>query len=217
MGDINITYYGHSMFLVEDQRSKLITDPFDEKVGYPLPELEAKVVLVSHGHFAHNNAAMIKGVSHIIKEIEPFPFLMGSVRIESCSSYHDACQGKERGENIIFKWQMSGVIFVHMGDYGEASLSMEQAEFISGADILMIPVGGVYTIGCQKAQEIVEAINPSIVIPMHYKTSCCQLNIDDAGEFVSFFENHIFQTSAVNIFSDQLPETTEVWVFEPAH
>ncbi len=213
MGNIEVTYYGHSMFLVQDPRIKLITDPFNEKVGYPMPELEAKVVLVSHDHFDHNNAALVKGTRHVINDIEPF--LMGPVKIEGCYSYHDVFQGKERGENIIFKWRMSGVTFVHMGDYGEAGLSMEQAEFIFGADVLMIPVGGVYTIGCQKAQEIVGAINPSIVIPMHYKTSCCQLNIDDAGEFVSSFENPIFHTSTVTIFSDKLPETTEVWVLEP--
>jgi len=130
-----------------------------------------------------------KDFYNVIKEIEPFPFLIGTLKIESCPSYHDTCQGKERGENIIFKWRMSGVTFVHMGDYGEAGLSMEQADFISGADVLMIPVGGVYTIGCQTAQEIVEAINPSIVIPMHYKTSRCQININDAGDFVSSFEN----------------------------
>ena len=170
-------------------------------------------MLVSHDHFDHNNAVLVKGARQVINDIEPF--LMGPVNIEGCYSYHDAFQGEERGGNIIFKWRMSGVTFVHMGDYGEAGLSMEQAEFISGTDVLMVPVGGVYTIGCQKAQEIVEAINPSIVIPMHYKTSCCQLNIDDAGEFVSSFENPVFHTSTATILSDKLPETMEVWVLEP--
>ena len=215
MGDVNVTYYGHSMFLVEDPIIKLVIDPFGENVGYPMPELEAKLVLVSHDHSDHNNAAMIKGVSHVIKEIEPFPFLMGSVRIESYSSYHDAFQGKERGKNIIFKWKMSGLTFVHMGDYGEAGLSMEQSEFISGADILMIPVGGRYTIDCHAAKEIAEAINPSITIPMHYKTSCCKIDINDAGEFVSSFENSVFHSSAVTISSGKLPDTKEVWVLEP--
>ena len=189
--------------------------PFDENVGYPLPELKAKLVLVSHDHFDHNNAAMIKGVRHIINKIEPFPFLMGSVKIENFSSYHDTRQGKERGNNIIFKWKLSGLTFVHMGDYGEAGLSMEQSEFISGADILMIPVGGRYTIDCHKAQEIAEAINPAITIPMHYKTNCCKVDIDDAGEFVSTFEDPVFHLSAVTIYAGKLPETREVWVLEP--
>ena len=213
MGEIKVTYYGHSMFLVQDEQNQLVTDPFDGNVGYPLPELEAKVVLVSHDHFDHNNAALVKGISHMISNIEPF--LMGPVKIEGCYSYHDVFQGKERGENIIFKWRMSGVTFVHMGDYGEAELTEEQQEFLSGTDVLMVPVGGVYTIDCQKAKELVELIKPSIVIPMHYKTSKCQINIDDAGEFVSSFENPVFHSSTVNIIADKLPKTTEVWVLEP--
>jgi len=217
MGNVNITYYGHSMFLVEDSRINLIIDPFGENVGYNLPELEAKLVLISHDHFDHNNAAMVKGVRHIINKVEPFPFLMGSVRIVGLSSYHDDRQGNDRGENIIFKWKMSGLTFVHMGDYGEAGLSMEQAECIAEADVLMIPVGGVYTINCQKAQEIVEALNPSIAIPMHYKTNCCMVDINDAEEFVSFYENPVFHTSPVTISSKKLPEKTEVWVLEPLH
>ncbi len=217
MGDVNFTYYGHSMFLVEDSRINLIIDPFGDNVGYPLPELEAKLVLVSHDHLDHNNAAMVKGVRHVLNKIEPFPFLMGSVRIGGCSSYHDDRQGKDRGENIIFKWKMSGLTFVHMGDYGEAGLSMEQAECISRADVLMIPVGGVSTIICQKAHEIVEALNPSIVIPMHYKADGCKIDINDAEEFVSFFENPVFHTSTIKISTDMLPEKTEVWVLEPIH
>jgi len=215
MGNVKVTYYGHSMFYVEDPGMTMVIDPFGENVGYPLPELQAKLVLVSHDHFDHNNTAMIKGVSHIIKEIEPFPFLMGSVRIESCNSYHDDCQGKERGKNTIFKWRMSGLTFVHMGDYGEAGLSMEQSEFISGADILMIPVGGLYTIDYKKAQEIAEVINPTITIPMHYKTNCCKIDINDAGEFVSTFEDPVFHAPSVTISSDKLPKQREVWVLEP--
>ena len=215
MGDLKITYYGHSMFLVEDEQNQLVTDPFDESVGYLLPDLEAKVVLVSHGHFDHNNASLVQGASHVINKIEPFPFLMGTLKIEGCPSYHDTCQGKERGENIIFKWHMSGVTFAHMGDYGETGLSEEQQIFLSGTDVLFVPVGGIYTIDWRKAIELVELVKPKVTIPMHYKTGCCQLNIDDAGEFVSSFENPVFHTSTATIFSDKLPETMEVWVLEP--
>ncbi len=215
MGNVNVTYYGHSMFFVEDPRINLVIDPFNENVGYPLPEVEAKLVLVSHDHFDHNNVVMIKGFRHILKEVEPFPFVMGSVRIESCRSYHDDCRGKNWGENIIYKWKMSGLTFVHMGDYGEAGLSMDQAEFISGVDVLMIPVGGVRTISCQKAREIVEVFSPAIAIPMHYKTNCCKVDINDAEEFVSLFEDHVAQKSTITISPDKLPEKTAVWMLEP--
>ncbi len=217
MGYVNFTYYGHSMFHAEDARINLVIDPFGETVGYDFPALEANLVLVSHNHFDHNNAEMVKGVRHVLNKIEPFPFLMGSVRIVGCSSYHDDYQGRDRGDNIIFKWKMSGLTFVHMGDYGEAGLSLEQAECIAGADVLMIPVGGVSTISCKKAYEIAEALNPSIVIPMHYKTNCCKMDINDAEEFVSFFNNPVFHPSTITISSDKIPDETELWVLEPLH
>lgn len=217
MGNVNLTYYGHSMFFVEDPKINLVIDPFDKNVGYTLPSLEAKLVLVSHDHFGHNNAAMVKEAYHVLNKVEPFPFVMGSVRISSCRSYHDDCQGRSRGKNIIFKWKMSGLTFVHMGDYGESGLSMEQAEFISGVDVLMIPVGGVSTIKCQKAQEIVEVFTPAIVIPMHYKTNYCKLDINCAEEFVSLFEDPVFQASTITISPDILPDRTAVWVLEPVH
>ena len=217
MGEVNVTYFGHSMFFVEDPRMNLIIDPYGKNIGYPLPELAAKLVLVSHDHLGHSNAAIVKDVRHVLNKVEPFPFLMGSVRILGLSSYHDEHQGKEQGDNIIFKWTMSGLTFVHMGDYGEAGLSMEQAEYISEADVLMIPIGEVHTITCRKAQEIVEAINPAIVIPMHYKTKCCKKDISDAKEFLSLFDKPTFNTATVTISPGKLPENTEVWVLESIH
>ena len=121
MDKIKITWFGHAMFLVENPEVKLVTDPFDEQVGYPVPELDADIVLVSHEHFDHNNVSILKGVRHIIKETGPFSF--DKVKIEGLSSYHDDARGKKRGQNIIFKWIMSGVSIAHMGDYGELHLS----------------------------------------------------------------------------------------------
>ncbi len=217
MGNVNVTYYGHSMFLVEDSRSNLVIDPFDETVGYPLQELEAKLVLVSHNHIDHNNIKIVKGIWHVLDKVETFPFVMGSVRIESCRSYHDDCRGNNWGENIIYKWKMSGLTFVHMGDYGEAALSMEQAEFISGVDVLMIPVGGVHTIRCQKAREIVEVFSPAVIIPMHYKTTYCKMDINDAEEFVSLFEDPVPKKSTVTVSPGKLPEKSTVWLLDPVH
>lgn len=213
MGEVTLTWFGHAMFLAEDLRVKLVTDPFDEKVGYPLPEVRADVVLVSHDHFDHNNASLVKGARHVLRE--PDPFFMGPVKIEGCRSYHDELQGKKRGENVIFKWKMSGVTFVHMGDFGEAGLSMEQEEFISEADILMIPVGGVYTIDCRKAKEIVELIKPPIVIPMHYKTKHCKIDINEGSDFLTDSGDFKICPSFVTISAETLPVETEIWVLEP--
>ena len=211
--EVTLTWFGHSMFLAEDSRVKLVTDPFDEKVGYPLPEVQADVVLVSHEHFDHNNVSLVKGFRHALRDTEPFS--MGTVKIEGCPSYHDDAGGQIRGDNIIFKWRISGITFVHMGDYGETRLSKDQDEFISAADVLMIPVGGVYTIESQRAKEIIELIKPSIVIPMHYKTKHCNIDIKELSDFLTDAENFIFSPSSVTISAENLPEETEIWVLEP--
>ena len=212
MEEVKVTWFGHAMFLVEDSRIKMVTDPFDEKVGYPLPEVQADVVLVSHEHFDHNNVSLVKYYRHAIRGTEPF--LMGPVKIEGCFSYHDDAQGQKRGENIIFKWRMSGVTFAHMGDFGEADLTEEQHQFMSGVDVLMIPIGGVYTIDCQKAKEIVGLIKPSIVIPMHYKTKHCQIDINEGSDFLTGYDDFKICPSCVTISAATLPAKTEAWVLD---
>jgi len=210
MDKIKITWFGHAMFLIENPNVKLVTDPFDEQVGYPVPQLDADVVLVSHEHFDHNNISALKGVRHIIKETDPFYF--DTVKIEGCLSYHDDAQGKKRGKNIIFKCNMSGVSIAHMGDYGEPYLSFEQKEFLKGIDVLLLPVGGVYTIDGPKAGKFVEELKPKIVIPMHYKTEYCSIGINDITAFLKTVKDVKHFPSFVTISADTLPSETEVWL-----
>ena len=86
MSNIKITWFGHAMFLIENPNVKLVTDPFDEQVGYPVPKLDADVVLVSHEHFDHNNVSLLKGTHHIIRDTSPID--INKVKIEGCPSYH---------------------------------------------------------------------------------------------------------------------------------
>lgn len=214
MSEIKITWFGHAMFLFENPNVKLVTDPFDEQVGYPVPELEADVVLVSHEHFDHNNVSLIKGAHHIIKDT--FPVEINSIKIEGCPSFHDDAQGKKRGKNIIFKWNMSGVTIAHMGDYGESSISRQQKDFLKRLDVLLLPVGGVYTINGQKAWEIVEELKPRIVIPMHYKTEHCKIAIKSIEEFLKNVTDVKHFPSSVTISEGTLPVKTEIWQLAPA-
>lgn len=211
--EVTLTWFGHAMFLMDDSQFKIVTDPFDQKVGYPLPEVQADVVLVSHEHFDHNNVSLVKNFRHAIRK--PEPFSMGPVKIEGCPSYHDDAGGQKRGKNIIFKWRMSGLTFVHMGDYGEAGLSKDKEEFISEADVLMIPVGGVYTIDCERSKEIIELIKPPIAIPMHYKTKYCNIDINEASDFLTDHADFKVCPSSVTISAENLPHETEIWAMEP--
>jgi L-ascorbate metabolism protein UlaG (beta-lactamase superfamily) len=105
------------------------------------------------------------------------------VLIEGVDSFHDEKNGAERGHNIIFRITVDDVSIVHLGDLGHV-LDTKQLEHLSGADILLVPVGGKYTLDAKKAVEVVSQIEPRIVIPMHYKTEGVKLEIDGVEKFI---------------------------------
>ena len=165
-----ITYHGHSEFYLEGAGGfALLTDPYDKSVGYPMGEYRADAVTVSHGHYDHNYTAKATGSPAVIDragEWYPAP----DVKITAIPSVHDTEGGAKRGPNLIMKIEMEGLTLVHLGDQG-APLTEEQLKAIGKADILMLPIGGFFTIDSQTAYETARAIQPHTVIPMHYKTA----------------------------------------------
>ena len=164
-----IQWFGQSCFKIQGQTCTIITDPFDNSYGLKMPRLAGDVVTVSHDHHDHNNTKAVKGVN------EDNPFIINgpgeyeikNVFIQGVLSYHDGQEGKERGKNIIYRIEMEGVSLAHLGDLGHI-LTNGQIEKLEGIDILMIPVGGVFTINSKQATEIISQLEPRIVIPMHY-------------------------------------------------
>lgn len=215
MPAVKITWHGHAMFMVESDQVRVVTDPYTKEVGYTMPRLEAEAVLISHDHFDHNNYALVEGNPVVIRE--PAPVQVGPVRFEGLLTDHDDAGGSKRGKNIIFRWEMEGMKFAHMGDYGEAKLSGEQLAFLQGTDILLIPVGGFYTIDAAAARRVVEAVGPRVAVPMHFKTSAIAgWQISGVEEFLSGLDGvrHLSSTAAVE--KEKLPDTREIWVFQPA-
>lgn len=204
---MKIQYLGHSCFrLIESTGTTIITDPYKE-IGYELPKgLKADAVTVSHGHFDHNNAGIIGGHPRIIDK-EGFYQLPG-VGITGIKSYHDDCGGALRGENIIYKFGMDGLEICHLGDLGE-ECSSELLEMILPVNILLIPVGGTYTINAEQAKEYVDRIMPEIVIPMHYKTRSLTLDIDKADAFLNLFDDEETEISEKNTLEFSRDDLTE--------
>lgn len=179
---MKIEWFGHSCFKITDIRGvEIVTDPFDEKVGYKVPYTKADIVTVSHGHFDHNYVKAIEGNFELIDKVGHF--YVKDINIEGIASYHDKRKGNQRGNNTIYTYIIDGMKVCHLGDLGHV-LDKKQEEEIGGVDVLMIPVGGNYTIDASEALEVVNQLKPSIVIPMHYKTPVVDFPIETADAFV---------------------------------
>ncbi len=161
-----ITWYGHSCFKLESGGVVVITDPFPKKIGLKPFQGKADIVTLSHDHWDHNDTSSIKGNPFIVDG--PGEYEIKKIIIQGISSFHDKVEGKTRGQNTIYLIQMDKIRLCHLGDLGH-NLSDNQLEKIGQVDILMIPVGGIFTINSQEAPKIINQIEPRIVIPMHYQ------------------------------------------------
>jgi L-ascorbate metabolism protein UlaG (beta-lactamase superfamily) len=183
---VKITWLGHSMFLLDDGVGhRLVTDPYDAHVGYALPDVEADLVLVSHGHGDHSNVGLVKGNPMVIQST--IDEIVDGIPIKGYATYHDGRGGAERGSNIVYRWQMRDLTFVHLGDLGHV-LSPELIDKLANPDVLFVPVGGYFTIDDVQAEEVVKALAARIAVPMHFKNAACGFPIQTEEPFVSRFE-----------------------------
>lgn len=184
---MKIEWLGHSSFkLTESTGKTIVTDPYEEdRVGVKFPSVTAEVVTVSHDHFDHNCVKAVNGVTTVI-DGAGFHDLDG-VEIYGFKSYHDEKKGALRGKNIVFRYRMDGVEICHLGDIGEP-LSPMLAELIGSINVLLIPVGGKYTIDAEQAKEYVDLLMPDVVIPMHYMCDGYVTQFDDLDDFLDLFE-----------------------------
>jgi L-ascorbate metabolism protein UlaG (beta-lactamase superfamily) len=163
---MEIKYLSHSAFLIKTKDAKLVMDPFDPKfVGLKFPKQEADVVTISHSHKDHSHTELIEGAPLILTW--PGQFEKKGIRIWGIASFHDKVEGKERGENVMYKIESEGVSILHCGDLG-AIPTDAQLDDIGDVDILFVPVGGKYTLTSDEAIHLIKKVEPAIVIPMHY-------------------------------------------------
>jgi L-ascorbate metabolism protein UlaG (beta-lactamase superfamily) len=216
---MKITWCGHACFLITtEDGKKILTDPYEPggyggALAYGKVMDEVDLVLVSHDHADHNYIQGLKGKPKVIRVAGKHQFQ--GVEFRGITTYHDTSQGKERGINVIFCFEVDGISLCHLGDLGHP-LSDKELSQIGKVDILLIPVGGFYTIDAKTATEVVKKINPKITIPMHFKTEKCSFPITGVEEFTrgkSNFKNT--GRSEVSITKDSLPQN-EIWVLNHA-
>lgn len=194
---MKIRYLGHSSFaLTSDSGATVVTDPYDSSVGFEMPRVFAHAVTLSHHHYDHANVAAVDGNPAVFDK--PENYTVGDIRIRGIRSYHDNMQGARRGENVIFKYCADGLDICHLGDLGE-DVSAELVKAIGSVNVLLIPVGGTYTIDAEMAKKYVDAIKPNAVIPMHFKTEDLTLDISSADKFLSLFAGVTIEKGANEI------------------
>jgi L-ascorbate metabolism protein UlaG (beta-lactamase superfamily) len=187
LGDpkVDIRWRGQSFFIVESSRgTRIAFDPHAIE-AYDRKEMSADVVLISHEHNDHNqvDAIRIRDKSRILHGLVPakdnprrfvwneIDKTVDNVRIRSVGTFHDTVNGMERGLNSIFIVEMDGQRIVHLGDLGHL-LTKKQIDDIGPVDVLMVPVGGVYTLNGSDAKAVVAQLKPRrVILPMHYGTS----------------------------------------------
>lgn len=214
---MDIYWGGQSLFRLKGKQATVIIDPFDpDFTGLKLPkELTADVCLQSHDHKDHNNTKVVTSpagkhpmIFDVLGEYE-----VGGVVITAINSFHDNSEGAQRGRNIIFHLLFDGLNIVHLGDFGQSQLTEEQIAQISETDILLIPVGGVYTIDAKAAASIVSQLEPKIIIPMHYKLEGLKAELDPVEKFLKEMGvENITPQPKLSISKDRLPEEPQIVV-----
>lgn len=217
---MDITFVGHSCFLIKGKECSLVIDPYDPSyVGYNLPKLSADVVLITHRHPDHDNSSAVANTRVIIDG--PGEYEVSGVTILGYKSYHDAKEGIERGTNTVYLIDIDGINILHLGDLGH-TLSDDILSDLPDIDVLLIPVGGKYTIDGGEAAKVISSIEPSFVVPMHYATPDLKFekDLEPLEEFLEEMgvENGHKGQDKLSLGSKTgTPEDTEVIVLSPKH
>jgi L-ascorbate metabolism protein UlaG (beta-lactamase superfamily) len=228
---VKIEWFGQACFLITAASgARIVIDPFDPEVlPYSLPEGPVTVAFASHDHLDHNYLdgidcrLAVKGGRGEAMLLDPPKTIPGygtytfgedstAFTLRVIPSFHDGEEGKARGHNTISVWDIDGLRIVHMGDLGSA-LDTRQAECLGSPDVLLLPVGGHYTIDSEQAREIVNQLSARIVVPMHFKTVALGDRLPIAGveKFMKGWDKiTISKTSVLSVSPGALPKGPEV-------
>jgi len=214
---VKVKWLGHASFLITSEAGvKIITDPYHTGAGINYGEIReaADIVVMTHDHPDHSNLAAVKGKPQVVKGIGAQE--VKGISFKGIAAHHDDARGSQRGPNTIFCFTVDGVRLCHLGDLGH-QLSEEQADDIGELDVLMIPVGGFYTIDPAEANQVSDRLKPRAVIPMHYSTDKCVYPISGVEQFLAGKANvKRMDASEVEFKPSQLPAATEIVVLKHA-
>lgn len=194
--------------MTSEEGIRIMTDPFDKTVGYPVPCAEADIVTVSHNHFDHNYLQAVIGNYTLFNSGGTHED--HGIRITGIQTFHDSQAGAKRGTNIVFLYEVNGLKICHCGDLGHV-LTKEQASRAGKVDVLLVPVGGNFTINAQQAVEVVSLLKPRVTMPMHFKTDFMNFPIDKADVFLELMKKPWkAQKGEIEITEQNIDEMPEI-------
>ncbi|MDQ3008108.1 MAG: MBL fold metallo-hydrolase [bacterium] len=215
---MDIVYLGHSAFQLKGKRGTVVMDPYQDYVGFSLPSVTADIVTASHQHPDHNAISAVKSTSRREKPftiVNPGEYEVGGISVFGTQTYHDSVEGAERGINIIYTVLIDELKLCHLGDLGH-ELTPELIEAIGEIDILLCPVGGHFTINAAQAVATINQLEPSIVIPMHFRTDQHDEKVfGDVAVLDVFLKEYGMATQPqpkLQVEKGNLPATTELVV-----
>jgi len=203
---------GHSCFRIKGSQAVVLADPFPPDLGYSLGKPAANIVTVSHQHPSHSYIQGIGNEPRIIKG--PGEYEISGVLIIGVATFHDAEGGSKRGKNTVYLMEMDGISVCHLGDLGHV-LTSEQVEEIGDVDVLLLPVGGVSTIGASMAAEVIRQLEPKAVVPMHYKTPAISRELDPVEKFLKEMGmEQVESRPKLSLTKSNLPINTQVFLLD---
>jgi L-ascorbate metabolism protein UlaG (beta-lactamase superfamily) len=212
---VKIKWLAHAAFLITtDSGIRIVTDPYETSPHFSHGDIKetADIVTVSHGHGDHNNVAAVRGNPQVVKGSGTFK----GIKIKAVPTAHDEVGGSQRGPNIVFCFDVDGVNICHCGDLGHP-LTDAQAKAIGKVDVLMLPVGGFFTIDAAVATKVCEQLKPRIILPMHYKTEKVGFPISGVDGFLKGKSNVTRAAgSEIEVKAGELPASAQIILLKPA-
>lgn len=178
---MQIGWIGHSCFRIITEHNNIVTDPYNEETGYKLPSTPADIVTVSHSHFDHSYAQCV-APGLVISDTQPRTINGDTIWGIPC--WHDDVRGAKRGSNIVYVIDADGQRIVHLGDLGHL-LNDKDIEKLGKVDVLLLPVGGIYTLCPKTCVELCEKIKPRIIVPMHYACRCIRFRLGKIDKYLT--------------------------------
>ncbi len=212
---MKVKWLGHASFLItSDKGTRIITDPYAPGQALKYGEVKgpADIITTSHEHGDHNCTASVQGNPQVVKDSAE----VKEIRFKAIPTYHDDTKGSQRGNNNVFCFEVDRVKVCHLGDLGHP-LTDKQVVDVGKVDVLLMPVGGFYTIDATTATGVADQIKPRVIIPMHFRNERCEFPISPVDDFLAGKKNVTkMNSSEVEFKATTLPTSTQVIVLKPA-